>query len=61
MLIDRPAEQPRQDHRMAEAADREKLGDALQDGNRERVESDHGCAGERAVRCWPLDAAPRRL
>ena len=38
LLVDRPAEQPRQDHRVAEAAEWEEFGHALEDGHDDGLE-----------------------
>ncbi len=41
LLIDLPAQEGREDDRVTEAADREKLGDALEDGGDECLEGGH--------------------
>ena len=46
-LVDRPAEQPRQNHRVAQAGDREQLGYALQDGHDDGLEGGHALNASR--------------
>ena len=38
LLVDRPSQQPGQDHGVSQAAHREKLGDALEQGQYKRLE-----------------------
>jgi hypothetical protein len=41
MLVEIPAEQGRDDHRVAQRADRKKFGRTLEDGDEDRVEIGH--------------------
>jgi hypothetical protein len=50
MLVDPPSEQWRKDYRVAQATDREKLGDPLQNSDKKRLERVHGAQASHWLR-----------